>query len=557
MTEFSQSLLDIIATQAKADEPAEIDPKLLRYAVYARKSTESADRQARSIPDQIKDCFEFVINPEEITIKQKDIFKEERSAKEAGTRPEFRRMIQAIEDGKYDGIISWHPDRIARNMKEAGEIIDLIDRNIIKDLRFAKANFENTATGKMMLGISFVLSKHYSEHLSESVNRGNKRITERGAVLNHQKHGYRLLDHKLIADDTNYILIQKAFDMRRTKATQKQIADFLNKSSYQVYRQGEHHSYKFDEDAVSNMLRDPIYAGIVVYGKSFGEISENDPEFTPMLSEEEFLEINGVRNFFSARFRASAEQNRETSMSDFLRQSVVCGHCGRYMTTSTPSTMTKGEKVYYFRFRCDNKGVCKFYGTGPRGYVVIDYVFDFLAKHEFTTETNYEKYKHDIEAKLRFDTEENERILKQATTILANKERAFDVSRNAAADPDNPAHGYYTAHDLKVMETEIKALKREIKQARDKKDRQTDALVSYSDFLELFGNTVDLLGSTSSMALADEIIRIFFLNFTVMGSPKGKSGKQKQWSVTAHQLQKPFRDFVENQDFLDGRGDRT
>lgn len=30
-------------------------------------------------------------------------------------------MIQGFKTGKYQGLLSWSPDRLSRNMKEAGE----------------------------------------------------------------------------------------------------------------------------------------------------------------------------------------------------------------------------------------------------------------------------------------------------------------------------------------------------------------------------------------------------------------------------------------------------
>lgn len=540
------------------NDDVDLDPRTLRYALYARKSTESTERQARSIPDQIEDCYEHVVNLLKISIRQRDIFTEQRSAKEAGTRPVFRKLIDAIENGQYDGIIAWHPDRLARNMKDAGEIIDLIDRNVIKDLRFARAHFENTPSGKMTLGISFVLSKHYSEHLSESVNRGNKRITESGGVLYKHKHGYRITDdHKLIADDDNYIIIQRAFEMRQKGETQQDIVEFLNNSSYQVYKRSQGHQvYTFDRDAVSKMLKDPAYAGIVRYGTRIGRISDYDPAFTPMLSEEEFLELHGEENFLSRSFRGAPKRST-MDLSNFLRRMVKCGHCGRYMGTSAVAKKLKSGKTYYFYFRCDNKGVCPAYGKNVRGNIIIDYVLKFLANHSFTTETNYQRYRSDVEKELRFDTEETERRVHQGTQLLANKKREFENAKRAAADPKNAAHGFYTAQELKKLEAELQDISKALAREKQKKSTQSDALLTYDEFLELFGNTVELLRSTKSMTTADEVIRTFFLNFTVKTLPADKKSKQKQWSVIDHCLQKTYDEFVKNGDFLDGGDERT
>ena len=64
------------------------------------------------------------------------------SAKEPDIRPEFSRLIQDIKDGIADGIISYHPDRLSRNMKEAGEIIEMVDLEQIQDLHFKTYQFE-------------------------------------------------------------------------------------------------------------------------------------------------------------------------------------------------------------------------------------------------------------------------------------------------------------------------------------------------------------------------------------------------------------------------------
>ena len=168
-------------------ESSEDSLKPVRYGLYARKSTTSEDRQASSIEDQIKECVDKVITPNGLNVKK--IYKESFSAKIADIRDEFNKLIDDIENGRIDGLIAWHPDRLSRNMKEAGVIIDLVDRGLIKDLRFATFTFENNPAGKMLLGITFVMAKQYSEHLSESVDRGNKRAIEDAEFIGKFKHG--------------------------------------------------------------------------------------------------------------------------------------------------------------------------------------------------------------------------------------------------------------------------------------------------------------------------------------------------------------------------------
>lgn len=124
------------------------DDKPPVYVIYARKSTtgnkkdkngRNVERQERSIPDQIKDCHKLA---GDLGLSVVQVFREEKSARKSANREVFDDMMDGIRTKKYSGIISWHPDRLGRNMKDAGEIIDLIDRGVIKDLKFPQYTFQ-------------------------------------------------------------------------------------------------------------------------------------------------------------------------------------------------------------------------------------------------------------------------------------------------------------------------------------------------------------------------------------------------------------------------------
>lgn len=51
-------------------------------------------------------------------------------------------------------------------------MIDLLDRNLLINLRFCSYWFENTPQGKFFLGMAFSQSKYYSDNLSVNVRRG-------------------------------------------------------------------------------------------------------------------------------------------------------------------------------------------------------------------------------------------------------------------------------------------------------------------------------------------------------------------------------------------------
>lgn len=539
-------LIRLLKIELGIDDAVEkVDPKKLRYALYARKSTEDEDRQMRSIEDQIADCFDLVVQPTGIKLGVDDIFQEQKSAKVSGKRKEFDRMILAIKSGKYDGLISWHYDRLSRNMKEAGEIIDMVDTGVLKDIRFAKATFENTPNGKMILGINFVLSKHYSDHLSESVLRGNKSSTEKGRILNQIVHGYRIVEGErwIVRDGRNFEIIEKAFRMRIDEnKSQREIAEYINSMGYQAYRVAKkHYDYTFDDDEVSKLLKKPIYAGIHVYGKTIVDMTKIDDSFEPMIAEDEYIELNRVTGMLAYSSRHRAKRSSKRDVSDFLRKFVICSHCSKSMGTSIT---TKATGYNSFRFRCENKA-CEYKGSGPAGSVVRDYAIKFLKEKHFAMDELYSVYRSDMISSISEQTEELKSRKISLVSIIANQKQNYENARSVASRGDGYLKHYGPEYldrlvkDIAVKESELKTLKSEISQIGT-------SYLSFEEFLKLYKNAGELLRVTSGMSQADEIIRIFFSNFTVTGIPYGKTGKQKQWSVTDHCLREPFDKLVEN-----------
>ena len=91
----------------------------MKYIGYCRKSTDEKDKQVLSIDNQLSELKEFA-SRENLEII--DFLTEAQTAKVTG-RPIFNNLIKRIEKGEAQGIISWNPDRLARNSIDGGKII--------------------------------------------------------------------------------------------------------------------------------------------------------------------------------------------------------------------------------------------------------------------------------------------------------------------------------------------------------------------------------------------------------------------------------------------------
>ena len=140
----------------------------MKYIAYCRKSTDEKDKQIMSIDQQIDELHSFA-KRENLEISE--FLTEAETAKVPG-RPIFNHLVSLIEKGLISGIISWHPDRLARNSIDGGKKIYLVDTGNLQSLKFPSFWFENTPQGKFMLSIAFGQSKYYVDNLSENVKRG-------------------------------------------------------------------------------------------------------------------------------------------------------------------------------------------------------------------------------------------------------------------------------------------------------------------------------------------------------------------------------------------------
>lgn len=141
----------------------------VKYCLYARKSTEQEDKQVLSIDSQIQEMEKMARNEGLEIVATK---KESHSAKEAGQRPVFNEIVEELRDGRFNGILTWAPDRIARNAGDLGRIVDLMDQQRLAEIRTFGQKFTNTPNDKFMLMILGSQAKLENDNKVINVKRG-------------------------------------------------------------------------------------------------------------------------------------------------------------------------------------------------------------------------------------------------------------------------------------------------------------------------------------------------------------------------------------------------
>lgn len=189
-------------------------PVKVKYCLYARKSTESEERQVLSIDSQINEMLQLAEREglEIVTMKR-----ESHSAKETGQRPVFNEIVDEIKQGKFNGILTWAPDRISRNAGDLGKVIDLMDGNYLQDIRTYGQRFTNSPNDKFMLMILCSQAKLENDNRGINVKRGLRTRCEMGLWVGTAPLGYLNQKHmdkkgQVLVDPQRAPTIKKMFE---------------------------------------------------------------------------------------------------------------------------------------------------------------------------------------------------------------------------------------------------------------------------------------------------------------------------------------------------------
>ena len=304
---------------------------MTKFFIYTRKSSEDEEKQILSIEAQIQELREFA---KKESLEIVDEFVETKTAKEPG-RPIFNEMLSRIEKGEAEGILAWHPDRLARNSVDGGRIIYLLDTGKIQSLKFPTFWFESTPQGKFMLNIAFGQSKYYIDNLSENVKRGLRQKLRRGEYPGVAPTGYlnNKLTKKMVPDPERFRLVKKLFELYATgNYSIKELRKIITEAGLKS-RNGK----VLSNSNIQAILTNPFYYGVFKFNKELYQGIHKS-----MITKKLFDKCQQV---MADRSRPKKRGEKFYAFRGLLK----CAECGCGITSETQ----KGHNYY----RCTKKRI--------------------------------------------------------------------------------------------------------------------------------------------------------------------------------------------------------
>lgn len=423
----------------------------LHYRLYARKSTDTEDRQVQSLDDQVN-YMKKLAKQEGLHIIGKPIY-ESKSAKRPDNRPLFAAMLEEIEAGKIDGIICWKVDRLSRNPTDSGHIQQLLQDEKIKHiLAMDRSYFPED--NSIVFSVDASQASEYVRKLAVDTKRGMQSKADKGDKPGIPPIGY-LNDRieKIIIDDPErFKLVRVLWDKMLTGTYSiAQLVHIADKElNITVPIRGKTGGKPIAYSSLCAMFKNCFYTGKLLFK---GE--EYNGHHTPMITKEEFDRVQQIID------PLHTTRPKDKSHNFPLRNLFKCGECGFAITAEEKHKLIKstGETKSYIYYHCTGKNK-SIKCSQPHQHVsedeLLKQIKDKLTK--FTVDPDF--YKLAIEALAQEEDEVVEKNQAQTSAhqkAIDKKNEAINNLRRMRYSGEADDDSWYFS-EIKTLEDDLKRL---------------------------------------------------------------------------------------------------
>ncbi len=310
------------------------------FVIYARKSTESEDRQVLSIESQVKELQALAARS---GVAVAEVLTESRSAKAPG-RPVFGNLMKRVERGELCGIVCWKLDRLARNHLDHGRVLYALSTGQLERVVTPERTYTGDGNDRFMGNFELGMATKFIDDLRANVKRGNRARFERGWPNSRPPLGYLLdpVSKTIVEDPVRFRLVRRMWDLLLTGtmnpgAIRKIANEQWGFRTRRTKRQGDK---PITHSGIYRLFANQFYYGLIALrdGRTY------PGSYKPMITREEFDRAHEIMGRPS-RPRAQKHTFPYTGL-------MACGDCGGAITAEQHVKKSGRRFVYY---RCTHQ----------------------------------------------------------------------------------------------------------------------------------------------------------------------------------------------------------
>lgn len=255
--------------------------RIWKTAIYARLSDfDDVLRNTESLEVQISYIKEYINHRDDLMLL--DVFADKRCTGMNFDRPEFERLLKALQERKIDCIVVKDFSRLGRNFVETGQYLEQVFP--LFGVRFIAINdnydsLNSQSRDGMLVPIKSMINEMYSKDLSQKIQSCFRSKEARGEIYTPVPFGYKK-DQKnhLVLDEEVSDVVVRIFLWKKSGMKEREIAKKLSAQGIQIpfTRRCQlgylKNTLRVKDPAwqtvfVTKVLENPIYTGTMVYNR--------------------------------------------------------------------------------------------------------------------------------------------------------------------------------------------------------------------------------------------------------------------------------------------------
>ena len=360
-----------------AQREAENAPhRIWKTAIYARLSDfDDVLRDTESLEVQISYIKEYINHRDDLMLL--DVFADKRCTGMNFDRPEFERLLKALQERKTDCIVVKDFSRLGRNFVETGQYLEQVFP--LFGVRFIAINdnydsLNSQSRDGMLVPIKSMINEMYSKDLSQKIQSCFRSKEARGEIYTPVPFGYkRNQQNHLVLDEEVSDVVMRIFLWKKSGMKEREIAKKLSAQGIPTpftrrCQLGYMRNTSRVKDPtwqpafVTKVLENPVYTGTMVYNRiaydeTYRKIGENPrgswrmvPDNHPaIISWELFDEVSALREAEQAvrEERKTWCKQRRKNNPNIFKGRIFCKECGEKLVCHW---QRDGSLYFYCKF---------------------------------------------------------------------------------------------------------------------------------------------------------------------------------------------------------------
>ena len=320
---------------------------IVRCAIYTRKSTEEGlDMEFNSLDAQRESGKNYIASQ-----KEKRWFCLPTHYDDGGysggnvERPALKQLLADIKAGKIDIVVVYKIDRLSRSICDFVELCKFFDEYNVSFVSVTQDINTHTSAGRMMLNILVTFAQYEREIIGERIRDKVAASKRKGKYCGGTPPMGYIVDRennakKLVVEPAEAAKVKQIFELYTKTGSASEVAAQLNEAGLTTAqwtsRNGRvHPGKKFDTQKIYQILKNPIYVGIIRHGEH-----DYPGEHKAIISQDLWEEAQLLLQ------TNTVSSNRLAKHITPLQGLVYCGYCGKRMTEN----YTSKRKVAHYRY---------------------------------------------------------------------------------------------------------------------------------------------------------------------------------------------------------------